>query len=40
MQVYQIVASDDVAGTMLEAAAKLFNENYGVWAKHSGKAGK
>ena len=40
MQVYQTVASDDVAGTMLEAAAKLFNENYGVWAKHSGKAGK
>ncbi|KAJ6185186.1 hypothetical protein N7519_006487 [Penicillium mononematosum] len=30
-QTYKTVAGHEVTDTMLEAAAKLFSENYGIW---------
>jgi hypothetical protein len=39
-QVYKTVPGHEVTDTMLEEAAKLFSENYGIWGKRSGKAGK
>jgi hypothetical protein len=39
-QTYKTVPGHEVTDTMLEEAAKLFSENYGIWGEHSGKAGK
>ncbi|KAJ5251126.1 hypothetical protein N7489_001536 [Penicillium chrysogenum] len=38
-QTYKTVTAHEVTDTMLEEAAKLFSENYGIWGRHSGKAG-
>ncbi|GFF25331.1 hypothetical protein IFM58399_00992 [Aspergillus lentulus] len=39
-QVYKTFTAEQVTDDMLVKAAGLFNENYGVWAKLSKKAGK
>lgn len=34
-KVYEVFKSDDVTDEMLDEAAKLFSENYGVWGEHA-----
>lgn len=34
-KVYEGFKSDDVTDEMLDEAAKLFSENYGVWGEHA-----
>lgn len=39
-QVYEIFSGDQVTDCMLGEAAKLFNENYGIWGERSHNPGK
>ncbi len=40
LQTYETFTRDQVTDAMLDDAAKLFSENYGVWGEHSGRLGK
>ncbi|WEW59404.1 hypothetical protein PRK78_004876 [Emydomyces testavorans] len=39
-QVYEIFTGDEVTDAMLDEAAKLFGENYGIWGEQSHSPGK